>query len=177
MYRILHANDTPHRIALGAAVGGLIAWTPTIGFQMLLAVVLTSAIGANRLVSIIIVWVSNPLTLIPIYFPNYLVGHALLEIFTDRPELSYDQLRQTLTAFNSLGDIANNLFDWQFWYELTRFLLNISLDLWVGSIVVGLFLSVVFYIITYKWVVWYRTHTRLGRRHAARMQRAQNEMP
>lgn len=159
VHHILHSNDTPHRIALGAALGGFCAWTPTIGFQMILVVLIASALRANRLISIIIVWISNPLTLIPIYYPNYRVGRALLEIFTDRPKLSHDQLVEMLRGWNEFG----------------RFILNISLDLWVGSIVVGLFVGGLFYLITYKWVVWYRTHTHRGRRHAAQIQRRQEK--
>ena len=43
IYRVLHVDDTPHRIALGVAAGIFIAWTPTIGFQMLLTILLAIA--------------------------------------------------------------------------------------------------------------------------------------
>ena len=36
VYRILHADDTPHRLALGIALGVFVAWTPTVGLQMVL---------------------------------------------------------------------------------------------------------------------------------------------
>ena len=67
-YRILHVDDTPHRIALGVAIGMFVAWTPTIGFQMGLTVLLCALFRANKLVGVPLVWISNPLTIIPVYF-------------------------------------------------------------------------------------------------------------
>ena len=48
IYRVLHVDDTPHRIALGIAVGIFITWTPTIGMQMILTVLISALVGANK---------------------------------------------------------------------------------------------------------------------------------
>ena len=39
-YRVLHVDDTPHRIALGVALGFFVTWTPTIGVQIVLILLL-----------------------------------------------------------------------------------------------------------------------------------------
>jgi len=78
IYRVLHVDDTPHRIALGVAVGIFVTWTPTIGFQMILTVLLSWLLGANKLVGVPFVWISNPVTLPPIYGPNCYVGSLIL---------------------------------------------------------------------------------------------------
>jgi hypothetical protein len=39
--RILYANDSPHRIALGVAIGLFVAWTPLPGALMLTTLGLT----------------------------------------------------------------------------------------------------------------------------------------
>ena len=67
VHRVLHADDTPHRIALGVAAGLFIGLTPTVGFQMVLAVALAAALRANKVVCIPMVWITNPFTIIPIY--------------------------------------------------------------------------------------------------------------
>ena len=47
IYRVLHVDDTPHRIALGVAVGIFVAWTPTVGLHMILTVLLMVSIPAH----------------------------------------------------------------------------------------------------------------------------------
>ena len=65
--KVLHANDTPHRIALGIAIGVFIGLTPTVGLQMIIALALATALRANKVVCIPMVWITNPVTLVPIY--------------------------------------------------------------------------------------------------------------
>ncbi|MFP4053416.1 MAG: DUF2062 domain-containing protein [Phycisphaerae bacterium] len=78
IYRVLHVDDTPHRIALSLAVAIFVAWTPTIGLQMILTVAISALLGANKFVGVPFVWISNPFTMVPIYLPNYLLGSWLL---------------------------------------------------------------------------------------------------
>ena len=78
IYRVLHVDDTPHRIALSVAIGIFVTWTPTIGLQMIITVLLCWLFRANKVVGVPFVWISNPLTIVPIYYPNYVVGCWLL---------------------------------------------------------------------------------------------------
>lgn len=75
---VLEINDTPHRIARGSAIGMFIALTPTVGMQMLevaiVALICRPFFTFNIPAAIIAVWVSNPLTTIPIYWGLYVVG-------------------------------------------------------------------------------------------------------
>lgn len=75
---ILMLDDTPHSIALGTAIGMLIGLTPTVGMQMILVMVtagLTSRLFQfNRVAALITVYVSNPITIVPIYYGLYWVG-------------------------------------------------------------------------------------------------------
>jgi len=175
VYRILHADDTPHRLALGIALGIFVAWTPTIGFQMVMVVLLALLIGANSRVGVPFVWISNPLTLIPVYLPNYWLGHNLLRIFIGLSEPDYEQVKEILARFHSPSEILINLFEPDFWRELGQLLLNISVELWLGSIIMGLFLGVVSYIISYRIIVWYRTHHPRGRRFMAKLLRRKQQ--
>ncbi|MDZ7620232.1 MAG: DUF2062 domain-containing protein [Patescibacteria group bacterium] len=68
----------PHRVALGAAVGMFVAFTPTIGFQMAIVVAVAALLRANKLVGVPLVWISNPLTIPPIFYAGYSLGRLLL---------------------------------------------------------------------------------------------------
>ena len=170
VYRVLHANDTPHRLALGISLGFFVAWTPTIGFQMVLVLLLALALRANARVGLPIVWISNPFTVIPIYLPNYWLGSKLLSFVTGRENFDYEQVRSFLSEnFNRPGIALSRFFDVSFWSELGSLLLKISLDLWIGSVVIGSIVAVVAYIVSYKSIVWYRANHPSARQLMAKL--------
>ena len=76
--RILHADDPPHRLALGVALAIFVTFTPTIGFQSMLVVALAWIFGGNKLVGLPLIWLSNPATFVPIYYPSYRIGRWIL---------------------------------------------------------------------------------------------------
>jgi len=174
-HRILHADDTPHRLAMGIALGFFVAWTPTIGFQMIIVLLLATAFKANRAAGIPIVWISNPFTLVPILSLNYAVGKFLLGIFGERPEISIQQFSAPLEKIKGLlGYILQHFHEATFWHDMYGMfikVINYSLDLWIGSLLIGFFLGLLSYIVSYKFIVWYRTHTPRGRLHVLRMLR------
>ena len=145
IYRVLHVDDTPHRIALGVAIGIFVTWTPTIGLQMVLTVALAWLLRANMLVGVPFVWISNPLTLLPIYGTNTVVGAWLVGNGTD----CWGKIAAA-TQFRG-GLIAQM----QAWWEATW---EIFWPLWLGSIIVGLTLGAILYPLTYYLVIAYRRH-------------------
>ena len=80
--RVLWVFDKK-RVARGASVGLFTCWIP-IPFQMLVAIPLATFARANVPVAVICVWVSNPLTWIPMTAIAYEVGYLIL-----RPEVHY----------------------------------------------------------------------------------------
>lgn len=75
--KLLSLNDSPHDIALGLSLGMFIGFLPIMGIQM--AVVLVFVLPfrkANKIAAVAGVWVTNPLTVIPIYAFIYWVGTA-----------------------------------------------------------------------------------------------------
>jgi len=162
VYHILHVDDTPHRIALGVATGLFVAWTPTIGAQMALTVLLCAIFRANKLVGVPFVWISNPLTIIPVYYPSYLVGAALM------PGTSTKQLLHWRTMVSQVFD--SDLSWWDRILGFWRFALEIAGPLWLGSILVGLAIAGLAYWVTYSGVVRYRRrfgHPRRARRSSS----------
>ena len=155
-YRILHADDTPDRIALGVALGMLVAWTPLIGFHIMLALVITTIFKANKFLAVACVWISNPFTIIPVYYPNYLLGRFVLSLIHSRPKLSPEQMADLFQNFISISSLILNIATVKFWQQLADFLLRIGLELFIGGFIIGGFLAIISYFATYHFIIWYR---------------------
>lgn len=106
---ILMLDDTPHSIALGTTVGMFIGMTPTVGIQMILVMLFGLLVkrlfSFNRVAALITVYLSNPLTMVPIYYFNYWVGTFFVGGSVTRDEfaaiLHYDgfaEWRETIVA-------------------------------------------------------------------------------
>ncbi len=144
VHNILHADDPPHRLALGVGIAMFVTFTPTIGFQMGLVFAISWFLGANKLVGLPLVWISNPATIVPIYYPCLWLGEAMLgETHRNR--------RWFKTMFSGAPDE---------WLPKVRFfgdaLKDIAVELWLGSIVIGGVLGILSYFLTYCVVYTYR---------------------
>jgi len=150
----LHTPHTPHEIALGAAIGMFVAWTPAIGLHILMVLAITAIVRASKLLALILIWVSNPFTAFVIYYPSYLVGKILLKPFIG------NTASKGLQISGGLGmgpiEIIKGIFTTQFWYHLLDVVLKAGLELWVGTIVVGPLVAIVSYVAVYKATIWYR---------------------
>jgi hypothetical protein len=143
IYHVLHADDPPQRLALGIAVGVFVALTPTVGFQMALAVFFAWLLGANKVVGVPIVWITNPATMIPIYYYCYVVGRFIL---------GYEPVRARWwreLAKPPEGWWEGLLFYWQ------RFT-QIAVPLWVGCLLVATILGYISYRISLSTICVYR---------------------
>ncbi len=169
VYRVLHIDDTPQRLALGIALGLFIAWTPTVGIQMFLVLILAPALRANAAVGIPMVWLSNPFTIIPIYFSNYWLGNKFLNLFTERPYYNYSQFGNYFNKYMESDSIFTQMTQADFWHKVVDLAWTIGLDLCLGSALIGIIIAVIGYFIGLKLIVWYRTHTPRGRLHVLKM--------
>lgn len=77
-FRFIRLRATPEEVARGFAIGIFIGMTPTLWFQMVLAALFAALLKQNKLAAILGVWITNPLTSIPIYTFNYEVGRRVL---------------------------------------------------------------------------------------------------
>lgn len=135
-----HAH--PAQVARGAAVGTFIAFTPTLGIQLILAVFVATALRANRAAALAFVWITNAFTALPIYTFCYTLGRRIV----GGPGVS-DTTARLRHVFRMAGEHeAWDIFD------RFRELLNLGGHvLWpmtVGGILVGLFCGVVVYVAT-----------------------------
>ncbi len=53
-------------------------FTPFVGAQMVLVVGTAWLLRANKVVGVPLVWISNPATFVPIFYPCYFIGRMLL---------------------------------------------------------------------------------------------------
>jgi hypothetical protein len=170
IYRVLHVDDTPHRIALSLGIAIFVTWTPTIGLQMVLAFALASLCRANKFVGVPFVWISNPFTFIPIYLPNYLLGSVLLggQYSTSR----------FLDAISRASEFQGG-----WWPRVQAWWVAIGpifLPLAIGSLIIGGILGTIAYFVSFYGIRAYRQrreeflahiHQRRARRKARRLAR------
>jgi uncharacterized protein (DUF2062 family) len=161
-FRLLHVDDTPQRIARGVAVGFWVAFTPLMGFHMIIALALSTLFRANKALAVLLVWLSNPMTLIPVYLPAYLIGRFFVGKFHP----------SSLTDPVQVADLLGNLFSFQkmltcvysasFWKELAMVFGKIGLEVTIGGFVLGTFFAVTGYYTSLYLVRYYRMKS--GRR-------------
>jgi uncharacterized protein (DUF2062 family) len=89
---LLMLDDTDHSIALGSAIGIGIGLTPTVGIQMFVVLVVAfftrKMFHFNRLAAIAGVYISNPLTMIPMYWFLYKIGGCFVEADVTREQFA-----------------------------------------------------------------------------------------
>ena len=146
--KILELEDTPRRIAWGVALGTFIGMTPTVGLQMTIAVGVATLLRGNRLAAVAMVWISNPLTVVPIYWVDHIVGAAIL-----RTEmLSISDIARVLD-FESTGLFS--IF-FEFLANLGKLTWNVLPSMFLGGALLGVLLALPAYFLTLKAVHGYR---------------------
>lgn len=145
--RILHADDSPRKIAWGVALGLFVAATPTLGVQMMVAAALAWLLRGNQAAAVAVVWVTNPYTALPVYWFEYRLGHWLV----GGPRVDISWYKHLLSADKHEGWLAYLRF---VYYELVQ----VFWPLWVGSILTGLVWGIVSYHLTYQVVCRYRAY-------------------
>jgi hypothetical protein len=148
IYRVLSLDDTPHRIALGVAIGIFVAWTPSIPAQMVSVIALSWLLRANKLVGLPFVWITNPVTILPIYGPNLLLGQWIL----GKPVGNFSALYGAMHFGGGPIETA------QIWWSAIA---PILVELWVGSLIVATILGVMTYFTMYRIIVVWRRRRHL----------------
>lgn len=142
---LLRYRGTPHQVALGFAVGIFVALTPTVGIQMALGAFIAHLLRANRALPVALAWISNPLTMGPLYYFNYRVGLILLPGDESAGRVFIDSISGA-----SLADPAT-------WWEAIQLMASelwgVAGVLWLGSLIVATIGAVIAYPIVLRIVV------------------------
>ena len=100
--RLMRVRATPHEVALGCAAGIFAAFTPFLGFQMLLAGVLAFSLRVSIPAALLGTFAGNPLSWPAIWGISYvagawLLGHEPVALTSDQLNSSAAVLVQALT--------------------------------------------------------------------------------
>ena len=129
-----HCNR--HCIANACFIGLFVAMLP-IPMQMLVAALVCVVFHANIPVALMLVWVSNPLTMLPLFYTAYKIGSALIQV----EPIDFDMAFITEWRF----------WEWP-WKMIAENLLSIWAPLLLGSLWMGTTLGLVAYYTThYLW--------------------------
>jgi len=148
LLEVAKEKDPPHKVALGLGLGFFIGFLPIMGFQMAAVTVIALPLRANLKAANAAVWITNPITFIPIYYVNYLLGLKCLpgrevsweefgRIMSRSAEWSCETVKESLGNLVVLGS-------------------DIMAPLWLGSAIVAVVLGVATYFVSYYFVVGYR---------------------
>jgi len=141
---VIRLRSSPKAIAGGLGLGTFIAFTPTVGVQLILALIFATFLNLNRPAAMIPVWITNPITVAPIYTFNYWLGGRMVE----GPPLS-----EVSGLFIDIGSTMAHL---KFWEIKEQFLAvlhmgkDILVPLLVGSIAIGTVIGLAAYIFSLK---------------------------
>ena len=138
---VLGLDDTPHQIALGVAVGFFWGMTPTVGVQMLLVVgfyyLCKPFFAFNVKASLVTVYISNPLTMLAIYWFDYEVGTLFVH---------GDLTKSELAAVLEYASFA------EWWETIKDLVVRVGLPMLIGSVAVGTACALASYPVT-RWAV------------------------
>jgi uncharacterized protein (DUF2062 family) len=134
----VHANDNPQRIALGVAMGLFIGWLPLVGIQTLLAAIICWIIRANFAASVPGVWLSNPLTMVPMYLLNNWVG----SLFYGK-RISWQEMQEIWDKIAELGI-------WEGTIYLCTSIWSITAPMLIGGCIIGLAVGVPGYFLSLR---------------------------
>lgn len=142
---LLLLDDTEHAIALGTAIGIFVGMTPTVGLQMITVMILSACTRRlfrfNVMAALMSVYVSNPITIVPMYYGLYKVGTLFVG-----GEVSREQFAATL-EFNGFSE---------WWDTVVELCLDLGEPLLVGTAVVAIPCGLLTYPMMRWLLAWFR---------------------
>lgn len=145
---VFKLGSSPQSIAAGLGLGMFVAFTPTIGIQIILAVIVATIFRVNKAAAIAPVWITNPVTAAPVYTFNYVIG----ALFVPGPPMS--------EVSHLLVNISKSMSKMQFWQMKEQFDMilhigrSILIPLCLGSVIVGTVLGILTYLISLKLLIF-----------------------
>ena len=152
---MLHADDPPHRIALGVAIGVFWTLTPFLGLQMVMVLASAWLLRANKVVGLPLVWLSNPATFVPIFYPCYLIGRTIL----GWPGVGKEWWAELPKPPSGFAEAT------KFYWDKT---MEIFSPLMLGCFIVGVPLSIFSYLVTRICIERYRIRMAARKPHKPR---------
>jgi uncharacterized protein len=156
MHRMRRLPDEPHRVARGVFAGVFVSFPPIIGFQLIGAGLMAWAIRGNIIAALLATFLSNPITTPFIAIASLSVGHWMMGIESSLT------IEAVFAAFVDAGSELWNNFtaiftsDVAHWDSLQMFFRTIYAPYFVGSILPGIGVSLIFYYLTIPLIKGYQ---------------------
>ncbi len=157
---LIRLRGSIRAIAGGFALGLFLAFTPTVGVQVIAALFLATLFGLNRPAAVIPVWITNPVTMAPIFTFNYWVGCFFLE---GPPVSEVSQKMMAIALEVAKMDIFAVRDQVIIFVQLGR---DIIIPLLCGSLLVGTLAGAGGYVVVYRLLTF--LHTRRIRKKKSR---------
>lgn len=145
---LLMLDDTEHAIALGTAIGVLLGLTPTVGLQMITVMILSVLTRRffrfNVMAALMAVYISNPITIVPIYWALYKTGS-----FFVGGEVSRSQFAAIL-EYNSFNE---------WWATLVELVVSLGEPLLIGTAIIAIPGGILTYPLMRWMLQWFRGDT------------------
>jgi len=126
--QVIQINDSPHKVALSFGVGVFIGMSPFFGIHTILGIAGAWIFNLNKFATIVGVYITNPLTIVPIYTFCTWVGAEILGIKQLIPDINWNEMS---------------------FYRLIHEMKPILMPFFFGTAFVGLISGVLSYIIIY----------------------------
>lgn len=120
---LLHLDDPPRRLACALAVGVFISCTPFVGLQTVLAIVVVSALGLNRAVTVLGMWINLP------WFTPFVYAAAIKVGFLVTPGLREADAAPLELLLRDPGAVT--------WATVWSWIRGSSVPLLIGTSIVG----------------------------------------
>ena len=151
---VLHSNAPVSEVSLGVAFGVFLGLTPTVGVQMYLVALVWSIYRYifgrhfSLPVGVAMVWISNPLTMVPLYYLFLVTGYRLLET---QNGISYELFTEYL------GHISSTEGTWEMIIAGASFLLvDLGWPMIIGSLVYAVPGFIISYFMTKRIITSHR---------------------
>ena len=169
LHWILTSHDSSRQIAAGVALGVFVAFTPTIGVQTVSALALATLLKVSRIPAAVMVYITNPITLVPIYWSSYVVGAFVCGFFG----MNVLGVGEFVQAFSGIREFGGFRAAGEFMRIMGVYGVRMSIPLWVGCVLLGLAAAAVVYPITLRIVEGHRVIH--AQRVARKLQRKSHE--
>ena len=140
--RILRLTASPHAISAGVAAGVFASFSPFMGFHFIIAFVLAYLVAGNFLAAALGTFFGNPLSFPLIWASTYNVGTFILEGDVT------DQKGEELSTLADTDIMETGV--WALWEKLIGLWEPVIKPMLIGSIPLGVFFGIVFYMLT-RW--------------------------
>ncbi len=160
-HRVKRLPDSPHKIALGAALGIFVSFSPIFGIHMLMAVIAAYIVRANVLAAFILTFFGGPLTYPFIAAGSLVLGRWILG--QDRDNAEFEAVH---TAFYDAAKGLWHMIKGWFGYgdgtpaSLYVFFTDIFWPYLIGGTILGLIAALILYFVLKPLIATYQSFRR-----------------